>query len=434
MNNTGRHLESVRGFTAVLLIALCMLLILFGKYGQMKYVRADEAGMIETESSETLPYGIFCSRNADNVFPECGVLLRDWIKDTRQNLAWAGMTEQYIGHMSLHEKICQMMFADPENLVLSHDVTKMDKELKTALKKYPVGGIMLKSKNIQTEKQLKKLLKKMQDISDITLFLAVDEEGGTVSRVMRKFGNIDGGDIGSMYDYRNLGIDTAYENARQIGDNLSYYGFNLDFAPVADVWSNPKNTVIGKRAYSNLYSEAAELIPYAVRGFHAGGVLCTLKHFPGHGNTKEDSHYGNAYVYETKENLENNEFQSFRAGIDAGADFVMVGHMIVTDISNIPSDLSKEIVTDILRMELGFSGVIITDSLQMEAITDTYSAGEAAIYAIAAGNDMILEPENLKQAVEGIKQAVKDQIIAENRIDESVRRILVMKHAIIEKK
>ena len=100
-----------------------------------------------------------------------------------------------------------------------------------------------------------------------------------------------------MYDYRNLGGDIAYENARQIGDNLSYYGFNLDFAPVADVWSNPGNTVIGKRAYSNIYSEAAELIPYAVRGFHAGGVLCTLKHFPGHGNTKEDSHYGNAYVY-----------------------------------------------------------------------------------------------------------------------------------------
>ena len=250
---------------------------------------------------------------------------------------------------------------------------------------------------------------------------------------MQKLGNIDGGDIGSMYDYRNLGGDIAYENARQIGDNLSYYGFNLDFAPVADVWSNPGNTVIGKRAYSNIYSEAAELIPYAVRGFHAGGVLCTLKHFPGHGNTKEDSHYGNAYVYETKDDLENNEFQSFRAGIDAGADFVMVGHMIVTDISNIPSDLSKEIVTDILRTELGFSGVIITDSLQMESITDTYSAGDAAIYAVAAGNDMILEPENLEQAVEGIKQAVKDQIIAETQINESVRRILVMKHTAIEK-
>lgn len=433
MNNIRIRLRLFAGKIPVLTVIICVIVLLFGKYRQMEYVRANETGVIEIENTEILPEQIFCRRNTNDSFPVRGVLLHEWIKDIRQNLAWAGMTERYIAHMRLHEKVCQMMFVNPENLVLSHDVTKLDKEFKSALKKYPVGGIMLKSKNIQTKKQLKKLLKKMQDNSDISLFLAVDEEGGTVSRVMQKLGNIDGGDIGSMYDYRNLGGDIAYENARQIGDNLSYYGFNLDFAPVADVWSNPGNTVIGKRAYSNIYSEAAELIPYAVRGFHAGGVLCTLKHFPGHGNTKEDSHYGNAYVYETKDDLENNEFQSFRAGIDAGADFVMVGHMIVTDISNIPSDLSKEIVTDILRTELGFSGVIITDSLQMESITDTYSAGDAAIYAVAAGNDMILEPENLEQAVEGIKQAVKDQIIAETRINESVRRILVMKHTAIEK-
>lgn len=433
MNNIKNCLRPAAGLMSVLAVTICVAVILFGKNGQMEYVRANEAGATETENTEILPEGIFCRRSTDGSFPVCGVLLRDWIEDIRQNLAWAGMTERYIGHMGLHEKVCQMMFVDPENLVSSHDVTKMDKKLKAALKEYPVGGVMLKSKNIQTEKQLKKLLKKMQANSDIPLFLAVDEEGGTVSRVMQKFGNIDGGDIGSMYDYRNLGGDTAYGNAEQIGDNLAYYGFNLDFAPVADVWSNPQNTVIGKRAYSNIYSEAAELIPYAVRGFHAGGVLCTLKHFPGHGNTKEDSHYGNAYVYETKDELEKNEFQSFRAGIDAGADFVMVGHMIVTDISNIPSDLSKEIVTDILRTELGFSGIIITDSLQMESITDTYSAKDAAIYAVAAGNDMILEPENLEQAVDGIKQAVEDQIIMESQIDESVRRILVTKHTGVEK-
>lgn len=433
VRNTGRSPKPAR-WIPILVMAACVILIPWGRTESWKCIQVYGAELTVTEDGGVLPEGIFNRRNAGKKNPECGILLQHWISDVRGQLEWAGMTERYLARMGLHEKVCQMMFVDLENLVRSHDVTKMDKELKTALREYPVGGIMLKSKNIQSEKQLKKLLKKLQDNSGIPLFLAVDEEGGTVSRVMKKLGNIDGGDIGSMYDYRNLGGDTAYENARQIGDNLSYYGFNLDFAPVADVWSNPKNTVIGKRAYSNLYSEAAELIPYAVRGFHAGGVLCTLKHFPGHGNTKEDSHYGNAYVYETKDDLENNEFQSFRAGIDAGADFVMVGHMIVTDISNIPSDLSKEIVTDILRTELDFSGVIITDSLQMESITDTYSAGDAAIYAVAAGNDMILEPENLEQAVEGIKQAVKDQIIAETQINESVRRILVMKHAVIEKK
>lgn len=356
-------------------------------------------------------------------------ILSAWEQEAGRKLEQAVIVKRYAASMTLHEKICQMIIADPENLVTTHDVTKVDKEMKQALTDYPVGGIMLKSRNIESKKQLKKLLKNLQKRSEISLFLAVDEEGGNVSRVLSNLGNREGGTIDPMYEYKDEGTDTAYENAWELGSNLAYYGFNLDFAPVADVWSNPRNKVIGKRAYSDDYEQAAELIPYAVEGFHAGGVMCTLKHFPGHGDTVEDSHYGTAYVKATLEELEMQEFVPFQAGIRAGADCVMIGHLVVSDISDQPADLSETLVTDCLREKLSFHGLIITDSFQMEAITDHYEPGEAALLAIQAGVDLILEPEDLGETVEGIQTAVEDGDLTEERINESVERILMAKQA-----
>ncbi len=339
--------------------------------------------------------------------------------------------ENKISDMSIHEKVCQMIFVDPENLVkdvVTPDdetaVTVVSEKVSSMLESYPIGGIMLKAKNIKTGDQLIKLISDLQSASDTELFVAVDEEGGKVNRLMKTLGTTY---IDSMYTYKDEGGDTAFQNAETIGSDISSYGFNLDFAPVADVWSNPGNTVIGKRAYSDSFTEAAELIPYAVQGFHESGVMCTLKHFPGHGDTAEDSHYGSAYVDSTLDELRENEFLPFEAGIEAGADFVMVGHLIVTDVDDVPATLSKTIVTDVLKDELGFKGVIITDSFQMEAITDNYSAGEAAVMTVKAGVDMVLEPENLKSAVEGLEEAVASGEISEERIDESVRKILVLK-------
>ena len=320
-------------------------------------------------------YAAECPDEKTEIIPFRGresYILSEWELETEGKLEQAAMVKQYISTMTLREKVCQMIIADPENLVTTHDVTKVDAEMKQALADYPVGGIMLKSRNIENKKQLKKLLKNLQKQSEIALFLAVDEEGGKVSRVLSNLGNREGGTIDPMYEYKDDGTDTAFENARELGSNLAYYGFNLDFAPVADVWSNPKNTVIGKRAYSDDYEQAAELIPYAVEGFHAGGVMCTLKHFPGHGDTVEDSHYGTAYVRATLKELETQEFVPFRAGIRAGADCVMIGHLVVPDISDQPADLSETLVTGCLRNELAFHGLIITDSFQMEAITDHY--------------------------------------------------------------
>ena len=153
-------------------------------------------------------------------------------------------------------------------------------------------------------------------------------------------------------------------------------GFNADLAPVADVWSNPDNTVIGDRAYSDDFAQAAELIPEAVRGFHSGGVATTLKHFPGHGDTLADSHDGAVYVSKPLEQLRREELLPFRAGIASGSDMVMIGHLILTEIDAAqPAPFSYRIVTELLREELGFQGVVITDGLQMKALTDSYTSG-----------------------------------------------------------
>jgi beta-N-acetylhexosaminidase len=208
---------------------------------------------------------------------------------------------------------------------------------------------------------------------------------------------------------------------------MAAYGFNLDFAPVADVWSNPENTVIGKRAYSDNYEQAAELVGTAADGFHAGGVLCTLKHFPGHGDTAEDSHYSSAYVKKSLEELEKEEFLPFESGISHGADFVMVGHLIVPDVDEAPATLSKTFIEDILRGELGFQGIVITDALQMSALAGNYSSEEIAVRAVQAGNDMLLEPADFKTSVQALEQAVVSGTITEERIDQSVARILSCK-------
>ena len=210
---------------------------------------------------------------------------------------------------------------------------------------------------------------------------------------------------------------------------MSALGFNLDFAPVADVWSNPDNTVIGERAYSDDYAQAAELVGNAVKGFNDGGVMCTLKHFPGHGDTAEDSHYSSAYVYRTKEEIMADEMQPFRSGIEAGAEFVMVGHLIVPDIDEVPATFSYKIATGILRDELKFEGVAITDSFEMESIADNYSVDDAVVMSVKAGMDMILQPKDMASAVNSIEQAVADGELSEDRIDESVRRILTLKES-----
>ena len=269
------------------------------------------------------------------------------------------------------------------------------------------------------------MLQTTQTFVKIPLITTCDEEGGRVNRLMSTVGTTW---VGPMLDYKEQGTEKAAENALTIAKDLVSCGFNTDLAPVADVWSNPDNTVIGDRAYSDDFAEAAELVASAVAGFHEGGVACTLKHFPGHGDTSADSHYGSVYVYKSMDEIRAEELLPFKAGIDAGADAVMMGHLIVTDVDeNVPAVFSYEMVTEILRGELGFAGVVMTDALQMQAMTDHYSSGEIAVNAVKAGVDMLLCPADLNAAVNALVQAVEKGEITEERINESVLRILTLK-------
>jgi beta-N-acetylhexosaminidase len=171
------------------------------------------------------------------------------------------------------------------------------------------------------------------------------------------------------------------------------------------------------------------MVAACVEGFRDSGILCTLKHFPGHGDTDADSHYGEAKTEKTLQELQECELIPFQSGIDAGAQLIMIGHITVPNVEDesIPASLSHFFVTELLREQMGFEGLIITDSMQMQAIRDQYSSGEAAVRALEAGVDLILMPEDLTGAAEGIKAALESGELQEERIDESVRRILTAK-------
>ena len=328
--------------------------------------------------------------------------------------------------MTLREKICQMFVVFPSDLTGTEKVTQADETIRQALEQYPVGGLLYDASNMVSRDQVREMLENTQSFSKLPLILTCDEEGGRVARLMNTVGTTS---IGPMLNYAHLGPDAARQNAQTIAQDMVSCGFNTDLAPVADVWSNPENTVIGDRAYSQDFAQAAELVPAAVEGFHLGGTACTLKHFPGHGDTREDSHSGVAYVDKTLEQLRQEELLPFQAGIDAGADMVMLGHLTVRELDSEPAPFSHRIVTELLRDELGFSGVVITGSLKMKAVTDRYSSAEAAARAVQAGVDLLLCPEDLDAAVEGLVRAVESGGISRERIDESVLRILNMKRA-----
>lgn len=334
------------------------------------------------------------------------------------------IVEKTLADMSLRDKVCQMMFVRPESITGIDVVTAAGDTTKSALEQYPVGGIVYFAQNMESKDQVKEMIDNSQSYSKVGLFISTDEEGGMVNRLMNTVGTTY---IDSMYNYKDEGIQKAHDNAYTIASDMAVLGFNMDFAPVADVWSNPDNTVIGERAYSDDYSQAAELVDSAVKGFKDGGVMCTLKHFPGHGDTAEDSHYSSAYVRRTKDEIMADEMQPFTAGIDAGAEFVMVGHLIVPDIDELPATLSYKITTEMLRNEMHFEGIAITDSLAMSSIADNYGVGESAVMSIKAGIDMLLDPTDIDTAIDAVVQAVESGDITEDRINESVRRILTLK-------
>ncbi len=338
--------------------------------------------------------------------------------------------EELLAGMSLREKLCQLMIVRPEVLTGESPVTAAGETTRLALEQYPVGGLIYSVDNLVTQEQTREMIENTQSYSKIPLIISADEEGGNVGRLMYKLGTTF---IHSMYSYKDMGEDTAYQNALTIGTDMVSCLFNTDFAPVADVWTNPANTVIGDRAYSDEFGQASELVAAAVRGFTESGVICCVKHFPGHGDTSTDTHEGAAVVDKSLEELRAGEFLPFEAGIEAGVDMVMVGHITVTAVDDEPATISHEVITGLLREELGWDGVVVTDSLDMGALAG-YEIGEVCVKYLEAGGDIMLGIPDLAAALSALETAVTEGRLTEQRIDESALRVLMLKlsHGIAE--
>lgn len=350
--------------------------------------------------------------------------------------------ETLLAEMTLREKVGQLFLVRPDALdpSLSQQtiddadvpgVTEVSDNMAAFLAQYPVGGVVLFGKNITDETQLRELIAQLQQVSAVPMLIGVDEEGGTVAR-LANHPAFDLPRYESAAAVGEQGPQAVYDMSAEIGAYLAGYGINLDFAPVADVNTNPDNPVIGDRAFSSDPQTAADCVAAAVDGFSQAGVLCCLKHFPGHGDTASDSHDGAVYTEKTMEELRACEFLPFEAGIQAGAPLVMVGHIstpnaVEGEDGQLPATFSRTIITDVLRDEQGFTGVVVTDSLAMGAVTETYTPGEAAVLALQAGADLLLMPAGLTQAYNEVLAAVEDGRLSEERIDESVARILALK-------
>lgn len=341
--------------------------------------------------------------------------------------------ESMLNDLTIEEKVAQLFFITPEALTGVDGVTVAGSRTAECFAEYPVGGIVYFSQNLISREQISSMLTGMQDISmnriNLPVFLAVDEEGGPVTRISGC--GIEGvPEIGDMFSVGETGdVQQAYQTGAEIGTYLSELHFNVDFAPVADVYTNETNPVIGRRAFGTDAGTVSQMVPMAVRGLMDAGVEATLKHFPGHGDTAADSHMGYACSSKSLDELRSCELLPFKAGIEAGASFVMAGHISAPNVPgcDTPASLSYTMLTEILRNELGFQKIIITDALNMGAISNYYTSGQAAVQAILAGADMLLMPSDFQSAYAEVCAAVYDGRISQERLNKSVRRILAEK-------
>ena len=357
--------------------------------------------------------------------------------------------EAQLQKMTLREKVGQLFYVRPECLdttihfnqpssidgstddIKAIKLQAVNATMKGVNEKYPVGGIILYAHNIEDEAQLSAFISQIRTLNGAPL-LCIDEEGGRVARIANN-GNFDVekfesmGAIGATGDPQN-----AYYCGNTIGTYLHRYGFDIDFAPVADVNTNPENIVIGARAFSDDPQVAAPMVVNYLQGLKDAGITGCIKHFPGHGDTQADTHYGYAQSLKTWNEMLNCEMITFKAGIQWGTQLIMTAHIGTPNVtgSEIPATMSSFILQDKLRGELGYQNIIITDAMEMGAITLQYNNAEAAVGTLQAGADIVLGPQNFVEAFDAVVKAVQDGVLTEQRIDQSVRRILRLKNQV----
>ena len=351
----------------------------------------------------------------------------------------AEQVEQELQQMTLREKVGQMFYVRPEVLdttihwtaysdLENLELQQLNDRMTALNADYPVGGVILYAWNIDNESQLAGFISQIRSLNGSPL-LCIDEEGGRVARIannpnfdVKKYESMEA--IGKTGDPAN-----AYECGNTIGTYLTKYGFDIDFAPVADVNTNPDNVIIGPRAFSDDPAVAAPMVTNYLQGLKDAGITGCIKHFPGHGDTTADTHYGYAKSLKTWDEMLQCEMVTFRAGIKWGCQLIMTAHIAAPNVtgSDVPSTMSPIILQDKLRGELGYRNIIVTDAISMGAITNQYTTAQAAVGSILAGSDIVLDPRNYVEAFDAVMAAVADGTISEERINQSVRRILTLK-------
>ncbi len=367
--------------------------------------------------------------------------------------------QKTVENMTLEEKVGQMMIPsfriwqdlreetkdgeEPEKT----NITELNDEIRACLEKNHFGGTLLFAQNFKDAEQTYKLVADLQSSnqksSDIPLFVAVDQEGGYVSRI--GFGTVG---IGNMAIAATGDIASATEMAQIHGNECKALGINMDFAPVIDVNNNPGNPVIGVRSFSDDPNMVSQYGKSFMDGLAGTGTIATLKHFPGHGDTGTDSHTGFPLIDKSYEELKAFELIPYQEAINHGAEMIMTAHIQYPQIENqtyvststneevyLPATMSKTILTDILKGDMGFDGVIVTDALDMGAITDNFEFEDVIMLSINAGADMIILPivtnTDIFAQTDGVVdmtvQMVKDGKISEERINDAVTRILTLK-------
>lgn len=339
--------------------------------------------------------------------------------------------QEILSRMTTEEKAAQLFVLLPEQLTGYEVVTQAGDATKAALDQYPVGGLIYMGPNIQSEDQVREMIQRSQQYSQerigLPLFICVDEEGGDVQRIGGKLPSLPWqpamwtvGESGDPEQARAEGVT--------IGTALRDLGFNVDLAPVADVVKDPGNSAIGTRSFGPDATSDAAMVKAFTEGIQSTGIEATLKHFPGHGATASDSHTGAAVSYDTLDQIQD-DLLPFRSGIEAGCRFVMAGHISYPNITGdgTPASLSPFFLTQILRQQIGFDGLIITDALRMAAVADRYDSAAAAVTSFLAGADLLLMPADFQSAMQGIVSAVNSGQISEERLDQSLSRILQTK-------
>ena len=343
-----------------------------------------------------------------------------------------------LSSMTLEEKVGQLFICDPGMLCNAWETSTANKALISNIKKYNPAGFVFFKPNIITPKQTKQFITDLQAASKIELLITVDEEGGIVSRLgsnpaMNFKKQPAMSEIGKTGDPKR-----AYRVGSELAAGLKALGFTMDLAPVADVNTNPYNPVIGTRSFGSDPNSAAEFVAQEVNGLQDNHISAVLKHFPGHGDSTSDSHTGAVSLQHDINRLNSVEFVPFKAGIDAGADAVMAGHIALPKVTgnSLPATISSDIINGILRGDLGFDGLVITDSLSMGAVSMYYELPEYCVKSIQAGCDLLLLQSDTKKgntvkqfdsAYNAVLTAVKNGDISQDALDRSVERILRVK-------